>query len=290
MREARHRRRPFVARVIPVHENVGARLDFVPGAQFHFEHEGAAARAGDARAGNAGALEHCPGLFYIEGDILDDRAPFLNRTNVLRASMVGVHARKFQAGRSGNRLRQRHRRLARRHPAAAHPHLELDVDIDARARAPHRRLELAHIGNVIHAHAELCAFRQRRQSLELLRPDDFVRHQHVRDAALDHRFGLRHLLAAHAHRAGGNLPLADFRALVGFRVRPHAHPPGDRVRQALDVGLERIQVEDQRRRVDLFQTHADGGGRAQRHARACLFLRKRNASARITTAINGDAA
>src|SRR5512134_815724 len=55
--EARQRRRPVVPRVVRIHERVGPGLDLVPGARLHFEHEGAAARAGDDGAGNAALFE-----------------------------------------------------------------------------------------------------------------------------------------------------------------------------------------------------------------------------------------
>src|SRR5882762_1349966 len=51
--EARQRSGPFVARVVGVHEDVGAGLDLVPRARFHLEHEAAAAGAGDDGTGNS---------------------------------------------------------------------------------------------------------------------------------------------------------------------------------------------------------------------------------------------
>ena len=54
-----------------------------------------------------------------------------------------------------------------------------------------------------------------------VRADHFVRDQHVGHAAFDQRFGLAHLLAAHADRAERHLAQRDLRALVALGVRAH---------------------------------------------------------------------
>src|SRR5512134_2905760 len=73
--EARQRRRPVVPRVVRIHERVGPGLDLVPGARLHFEHEGAAARAGDDGAGNAALFEQRAGRAHRVGCLADQRAP-----------------------------------------------------------------------------------------------------------------------------------------------------------------------------------------------------------------------
>jgi hypothetical protein len=40
----------------------------------------------------------------------------------------------------------------------------------------------------------------------------------------------------------------------------------DRLRHARDVALERVEVDDEGRRVDIFERNFGGGGRRQRHA------------------------
>ena len=74
--------------------------------------------------------------------------------------------------------------------------------------------------------------------------------------------GLRHLLAAHADRAERDLPRGDVGRLVGLGVRPQAHAGVAReVGHALQIALEGVEIDEEGRRVDLGQRHADGGGR-----------------------------
>ncbi len=226
----------------------------------------------------------------MQGGILDHRATLLGRADVLRAAVVGVDARKAKIGARDDRLDERQRRPARRDAAAAHADFQLDIGFHGRARALRRRLQVAHVVRVVDADADARALRERGEALELARAHDFIRDQHVADAALDHRLGLRHLLAAHAHRAGRDLALADFGALVGLGVRAHPHAALHEVREPFQVGLERVQVEDQRRRIDLLQPHAHFGWRSRRHVLFFLISKNKYKRARTTTAIRGMAA
>src|SRR5258706_198228 len=77
------------------------------------------------------------------------------------------------------------------------------------------------------AYAELRARGERGEALEPAHAQDLVRDQHVRDAALHERLGLRHLLAEHPDRASRDLAFRDRRAVVRLVVRAHAHAPRD---------------------------------------------------------------
>ena len=91
--------------------------------------------------------------------------------------------------------------------------------------------------------------------------DDFVADQHVAHAAADQRFGLADLLAALAHGAGRDLHQRDRRALVRLRMRTQAHAGGPReLGHPLHVALQRVEIDDQRRRVDVVDRRADAGG------------------------------
>src|SRR5260370_38223293 len=71
---------------------------------------------------------------------------------------------------------------------------------------------------VADAHADAGTARKLGEPRELLRANHFIRNQHIADTALDHRLGLRHLLAADADRAGGKPAFRDLRPLVGLRA------------------------------------------------------------------------
>ena len=74
---------------------------------------------------------------------------------------------------------------------------------------------------------------------------------------------------AHADRAKRDLAQRDLRAFVAFGVRPQAYvPAAQRFGQALQIALERVELEDQARGVDFGERHADFGGGTESHG--CL--------------------
>ena len=96
------------------------------------------------------------------------------------------------------------------------------------------------------------------------------------DAALDHDLGLRDLGAGDADGTEFHLAAGDPRRLVTLGVRPPVLAArGDGARQSLDVRLEAVQVEQQRRRVEIATRHADRGHGARRCSRACRRHRQR---------------
>ena len=61
-----------------------------------------------------------------------------------------------------------------------------------------------------------------------------------------------------------HLPQGDFRALVRFGVRAHAHlEAGQRLVQAIEIALESVQVQQQGGRVDFSKRLAGAGGRGK---------------------------
>ena len=100
-------------------------------------------------------------------------------------------------------------------------------------------------------HADPRLTRERGEAQELRRSNDLVGDEHVGDARLDERRRLVDLLAADADRPARNLRLRDRGRLVRLRVRAQAQSSrGDLARQRVDVALERVEVEDQRGRLD----------------------------------------
>src|SRR5262249_4111367 len=127
------------------------------------------------------------------------------------------------------------------------------------------------VPRIVGEHRNLGLAREPRQPGDLLHPHDLVRHQHVGDAARDQRLGLAHLLRAHADRARRDLPLRDLGALVALRVRAQSRRALlHHLRHACDVALERVQVDDERRRVDLFEGDSEARGGDARHGAAIL--------------------
>jgi len=61
---------------------------------------------------------------------------------------------------------------------------------------------------------------------------------------------------------------------VALRVRAQAHAATlHRVRHAQEVALERIQIENERGRIDFVEGDSDRGGRSERHGAAILARR-----------------
>ena len=66
------------------------------------------------------------------------------------------------------------------------------------------------------------------------------------------RLGLAELGAADADRAGGELQLGDVGAVMGLGVRPGGQPEAPHRRlHGRDVRLERVEVDAERRRVEI---------------------------------------
>jgi len=165
-----------------------------------------------------------------------------------------------------DRPREPDRRLARLHAAAVGADVDLHQHVERHARRARSFVEVGDVTLIIGAYRDARALRERREAPEFRRADHLVGDQHVGNAAINHRLGLAGLLAAHAHRAARNLPLCDIRALVALRVRPQPDSfARERRVHAVEVALERIEVEDQRRRIHFRQGHADSSGKISAH-------------------------
>src|SRR5256885_9776017 len=184
--------------------------------------------------------------------------------------------------------RQRQDRLARRHAAAAHADLELDIRVELGAA----RGERSDLVGVVDAYAQARAARERGKPLDLLRADHLVAHQHIGDAALHHRLRFAHLLAADADGTHGDLALGDLGTLVRLGVGAHAHRPAfQRIGERTQVALERVEVDEERGRVDLVHSLPYGGRRAHHAAavRRVRWWKANHRSAATTTAMSGSA-
>ena len=125
------------------------------------------------------------------------------------------------------------------------------------------RLDRRDLRRIVGAHRDLGDARQRREPRQLRRAHHLVAHQNVGDAAPGQRLGLGHLLHALADRAARHLQLRDHRRFVGLGMRPQLRPGRrQQFRHVVEVGLERVEIDQQRGRIDLVLAHAGtaGGG------------------------------
>ena len=170
------------------------------------------------------------------------------RLQALEAQMRRIRdpAGEVSGGRSG------------RDAAALHPDLDLDErpELDAVvARHPRGGVDLL---GIIEAQRDLGVLGEPRQASQLRRADDLVADEDVADAGARERFRFRDLLHALADGAERDLPFRDLRAFVGLRVRPEPDTGVARnPRHLLEIALERVEVDDQRRRVDVLDGSSD---------------------------------
>ena len=144
--------------------------------------------------------------------------------------------------------------------------VDLDVDVQRAARHRGRRRQIGDHARVVDEHADGRALRERGEARDLRGLDDFVGDEHVRDARRDERRRLVDLLAADAHRAARDLRLGDVGALVRLGVRTQREARSAHgVRHQVEVVLERVEVDDERRRLDGGERIADAGRDALHH-------------------------
>ena len=197
---------------------------------------------------------------------LDRRPPLLDLVDVLGAPVVGLEAGEAKARLGRDVPGQRDGGLAGRDAAAGVADVDLDQHAEAHPGRARRRREVVDVPRIVDAHEDLGPARQRDEPLDLPPVDDLVRDEDVPDAPVDHRLGLAHLLAAAADRAPRDLVERDGRALVGLGVAAEAHRgAAERGRHQVQVVLVGVEVDHERRRVDLGDRHSDFGGRASGH-------------------------
>ena len=185
---------------------------------------------------------------------------------MLGSALVGLQSRKAQMRAFADRLCEFHRGLARLDSATVRADVDLHEHVERHPELSRSRIERSHVGRIIRANGDTGLGRERGESLCLECPDELVRDENVPHAAFDHRFGLAHLLATHAYRAERDLAQRDLRALVTLRVRAHGDlVAAQRFAQAFQIAVERIELEDQGRRVDFRERHPDGSRRKSGH-------------------------
>ncbi len=197
----------------------------------------------------------------------DRRAPLVRRAQVLRGPVIRVDTAKRNPRRARDHLRDRHGRRARRGAAAMRADVDLDEDVDRHTGGPRRRADVPDGSGIVGEHADLRPRRHRCEARELPLADDLVGDEHVANAGGDEGLGLADFLAADADRAALDLGMRDVRALVRLRVRAQRNAGAAHgVRHQVEVALERVQVDDERRGVDVVDRVAGTGGKALHQA------------------------
>ena len=180
---------------------------------------------------------------------MQSRAPCSGLAQMLRGTLIRLKAAQSQSRRHGDRGGELERGLSGCDAAAMSADVDLDVDVDDDTGARGRLRDRGDRGHGVDEHADSRRPREIYEPRDLRRRDDLVRDEDIADAGGDERGSLVGLLTADAHRAARELRLRDRRALVRLGVRPQA----DRARgfrHAIEIALERVGVDDERRRVD----------------------------------------
>src|SRR5262249_8985903 len=153
-------------------------------------------------------------------------------------------------------------RLAWGNATPLHPDLDLDqaTQLDTELlRCAGGRVDLLRRVEAERDGGVLC---QRSQPPQLAVADHLVADQHVLHTTAYQRLRLADLLHALADRAPRDLPQRDGRRFVGLGVRPHAHAGrAAELGHLRDVAVERVEVDDQRRRLDVVEERTDLGRR-----------------------------
>ena len=187
---------------------------------------------------------------------------------MLHRALIGLDAGKLQTGGRVNRLGDFHNFRRGGHTAAARAAVDFDQALDLGPVLLRPCRQIGHIGQIIDtADRPRAQFRHARQTVDLGRVAHLVRHQHVFDTATSEHFGLRHFLAADAASAAQfHLQLGHINGFVHLAMYPVAHAVGlGIIAHFLDVPLQRIEVEDQRRRLNIGLIHAGKGGDVEAH-------------------------
>jgi len=238
------------ARIVGIHEYVGADLQLGerPG---HVEGMGAGAAAGDDRARNPIGGERRGERAHRSGRRPHRRTPLHRIEDVLDVAGIALQAaeRKARIGRRGTR--QGMAVLQRRDAGAALPDIDVDQHAERRIARDDRGLEAVELVAMVDDDGEWRDAVERGNPRRAVAPDDGRCHQQAGDALARHRLRLEERRAADADGAGRELPARDRRGFVRLGMGSQRHLVGrGGLRHALDVGMQRHRVDDQRRCID----------------------------------------
>ena len=242
------------AQIVDIHEDVGADLQLGEDMRRRIEVEGAGAGAADDRDGDAGVAQprdHAAQPIELRQGAA---AALVATGNVLEIAGVGLNAAKHDAVRRHRGACQGDERRLVGAAGATVTGGEIDEHVERFAGPARRSAERREIVGMIDDDA---------QSVMRLR----MERDEARDLGLGHlRRGDVHAgecppatmisaspkrRAADAERAGLDLQLGDARRFMRLGMRAQRHADGARMRRhRRDVALERVAIDEQRRRVE----------------------------------------
>jgi hypothetical protein len=143
-----------------------------------------------------------------------------------------------------------------------HADFDLDQPAERDAEIPRHARCRVDLVRSIEAQRDGRLLRKRGQPPQLAFADHLIAHEHVLHTAANQHFGFADLLHALADGAASDLPQRNRSRLVGLGMRPHAHSRGAGERGHLcDVAIERVEIDDERRGLDLGDGYTNLGGR-----------------------------
>ena len=165
----------------------------------------------------------------------------------------------------------RSRRRTGRDTASVRADVDLDQYRDRHAGGDRGGADLADDVRIVGEHGDRGLLRHGGEARELRRADDLVGDEHVAYAGGDEGFGFADLLAADADGAALDLRERDVRAFVRLAVRAQRDGgAADRIRHQVEIALERVEIDDERRRVDVAR-RSRRGARARSASRVVYF-------------------
>jgi hypothetical protein len=187
-----------------------------------------------------------------------------------------------QTARSRNGLGQREQRFAGRGAASPEPRVHLQHDVERHTAGRGRLSEGGRDVHAVDADAEPDLSGKREQARQFRPSDDLVGEEDIVHPGARHHFGLADLGEREAAGAGRELAAGDLHALVRFAVGAKFDAGVAGVgRPTRDVGVEAVQIDDERRRVQGLDPEDRSGGCG--HSRLPLVARRCDAAAPAET-------
>ena len=153
----------------------------------------------------------------------------------------------------GRQLGRRGRAL---HTGAAVAGVAVDEHVDLGARGCERARETVDHRRRVGDDRDADVTGESREPLGLAATEERVGQHHVLQARLRHHLGLAELLAGDPRRPGLHLCVGELRQLVGLHMGTQGEIVLVAVRlQRRDVALDAVEVDDQRRRLELVDPH-----------------------------------
>ena len=174
-------------------------------------------------------------------------------------SLVAHDAGEIEGRRLADGTRQFDRRAGIAHTTAMHADVHLDEHAQADASRVGGRGECGDIGGIVDRNHHFGTPGEVDETGDLLCADDLVGDENIVEAVPHQHFGFAELGAGEPVRAGCQQPLRDGRRLRRLEVRAQRRTaPAEERAHGGDVLLHHVEVDDERRSIELGDIHAPG--------------------------------